>query len=77
MEDPLAMFTFIRLLVISHRERMAFAVKKEDDDVDESDMTAQLLDRLCLALGVVTNLIQNDRTAHVALQTLRKYRLRL
>ncbi|TCD68737.1 hypothetical protein EIP91_009883 [Steccherinum ochraceum] len=69
-EDPLAMPTFVRILVTSHRERMALTVKKEEDEMDENDITAQLLDRLCLALGLITNLIQNDRTAHVALKEL-------
>lgn len=74
VEDPVALFVLIRTVVASHRERMTLTIKKEDaDESDESDETAQLLDRLCLSLGVLTNLIQNDPTSRDSLQDLGEY----
>ncbi|KAH8083331.1 hypothetical protein BXZ70DRAFT_900832 [Cristinia sonorae] len=67
-EEPSALLTLMRIVVTSHRQRMISLAKKESQD--ESETSAQLLDRLCLALGVLTNLIQNDRTAATLLQEL-------
>ena len=73
LEDPLALLTVIRSVVICHRERASSSVKRENtDELDENDIVAQLLDRMCLALGVLTNCIQNDRTAHISLRDLSK-----
>ena len=59
----------IRLIALSQAQRQIresnLNVKREDEggnepDLDaEDDKSAQLLDRLCLALGLLTNLVQN------------------
>ncbi|KAI0795425.1 hypothetical protein C8Q75DRAFT_449637 [Abortiporus biennis] len=63
----------VRTIMFSNRQRTALTkpskkdadVKMEDDGVgmmggedDEGDIAAQLLDRLCLGLGLLTNLVQ-------------------
>lgn len=73
MEDPIALLTLVRIVTMSHAERMIFNSQKENEatvDLGEDDLAAQSLDRLCLALGVLTNWIQNDRAAHPSLQEL-------
>lgn len=77
MEDPIALLTLVRVVTMSHAERMILDGQRGNEattvDLGEDDLAAQSLDRLCLALGVLTNWIQNDRTAHISLQELSEY----
>ncbi|KAI0076532.1 hypothetical protein K474DRAFT_1597837 [Panus rudis PR-1116 ss-1] len=63
LDHPMALQTILRVITISHKQRAANTVKKEPDamtDVEdeEGDSTAPILDRLCLALGLLTNIAQ-------------------
>ncbi|KAI0937575.1 hypothetical protein AcV7_003573 [Taiwanofungus camphoratus] len=59
-----SLLVIMRLIVISHRQR---AIKCEDEDelqaTDIGDGVASSLDRMCLALGVLTNLVQVSHEA--------------
>lgn len=61
--------TVIRIIAISHSER-ASILKTSDLTVDNEDgvesQAASLLDRLCLALGLFTNLVQTVEEAQDA-----------
>ncbi|CAL1709185.1 unnamed protein product [Somion occarium] len=72
LEDSMAIKAVVRIVMMSHRQHMALAMKKEADELQdedaEADTAAQLLDRLCLALGLLTNLVQVSDAAKVALR---------
>ncbi len=69
-----ALYMIVRIIVASNRHRAALLIKKEPDedplDQADGDMSAQVLDRLCLALGLLTNLVQADDTTSTACRTL-------
>ncbi len=77
--EPLTFTTLIRLITSAQAQRQRIGaevkIKSEpiehpstsDEDVEprleEDDTSAQLLDRLCLALGLLTNLVQGTAQA--------------
>lgn len=68
-----SLLVIMRLIVISHRQR---AIKCEDEDelqaTDIGDGVASSLDRMCLALGVLTNLVQVSHEAKERTRETRK-----
>lgn len=57
-----ALPTIMRMVILSQRQRIEVTYRGDafqpSQDNDEDDGAAQLLDRLCLALGLLTNLVQ-------------------
>ena len=68
LSNEYAVLAVVRLIVISQRQRKGATMKAESsEDAEEVDVAAPSLDRLCLALGLLTNLVQvcseaKDRT---------------
>lgn len=52
----------MRIIMRSHREREAAqtTIKLEDKEPIEDETDARILDQLCLALGLLTNLVQES-----------------
>ena len=53
--------TILRVIAFSHRERLAIlspAGSRPRETEESEERAAGLLDRLCLALGLLTNLVQ-------------------
>lgn len=82
VKDPLLVLALIRVTMLSHRQhldavgnrsRVVSGEKDEEEEEDESDAAAQLLDRLCLSLGLLTNLVQTCEEAKEVLRLTRKY----
>lgn len=75
LRNEMLLPTIIRLIAISHRERLATTTLPNDDayTADGSEeKAAALLDRLCLSLGLFTNLVQvadevKDRAADISM----------
>ncbi|KAH9922543.1 hypothetical protein B0H21DRAFT_701490 [Amylocystis lapponica] len=73
LDDRYALLAIVRLVVTSQRQRIGAAAKLGDsEDAEEVDIAAPSLDRLCLALGLLTNLVQvcpaaRDRTRDTSL----------
>lgn len=62
------MATLARLLVTSHQRRKTFVARSNADEDEKGE--ADPLDRLCLGLGLLTNLVQeSSRTAAEWLMT--------
>ncbi len=59
LDNPLTLVAIVRVITTSQRQRLS-ALKRSTsaDDEGEGEDAAQLLDRLCLALGLLTNLVQ-------------------
>src|ERR1700721_2710772 len=62
LRQELAMPFVMRAIVRSHRQRIASFGTKANSGF-ETDKEAQPLDRLCLALGLLTNLVQSTEVA--------------
>ncbi|EMD31914.1 hypothetical protein CERSUDRAFT_119234 [Gelatoporia subvermispora B] len=61
LEDSRTILTLMRIIIMCQRRRTSTAVKKGeemDDGEADYDGSTSSLDRLCLALGLVTNLVQ-------------------
>ncbi len=60
LEDDLSMPAIVHLIIMAQRQRRIAEKQVEADeaDDDELDSAARCLDRLCLALGLLTNLVQ-------------------
>ncbi|KZT10474.1 uncharacterized protein LAESUDRAFT_644492 [Laetiporus sulphureus 93-53] len=72
LSEPLTLPTIIRLITMSHRDYVGTMsnVKREAgaDDVEDHGNVSSSLDRLCLALGLLTNLIQECQEVKDALR---------
>jgi hypothetical protein len=62
LQQELAMPFVVRAIVKSHRQRISSFGSKANPG-SETDKEAQPLDRLCLALGLLTNLVQSTDVA--------------
>ncbi|KAI0711190.1 hypothetical protein C8T65DRAFT_708168 [Cerioporus squamosus] len=60
LEDDLSMPAIVHLVIMAERQRRMLEKRAdaEEADSDELDNAARCLDRLCLALGLLTNLVQ-------------------
>ena len=60
LDDDLAMPATMHLIVTAQRERRLLEkhADAEEGDSDHAESAARSLDRLCLALGLLTNLVQ-------------------
>ncbi|KII91108.1 hypothetical protein PLICRDRAFT_122892 [Plicaturopsis crispa FD-325 SS-3] len=58
IRNPYTLPLVMRLVARSDRERSVSAVKKEEEELLADDRHAHSLDRLCLGLGLLTNIIQ-------------------
>ncbi|KAI0646376.1 hypothetical protein C8Q79DRAFT_909710 [Trametes meyenii] len=60
LDNELSMSTIMRLIVMAQRQRRMFEKRAEAEDIDDEDAdnAARCLDRMCLALGLLTNLVQ-------------------
>lgn len=70
LDEPFALLTIVRLVVTAQPQPVEASekVKRENDDdteveEDSGDDVTPLLDRLCLALGVLTNIVQVSHEA--------------
>ncbi|GBE87659.1 predicted protein [Sparassis crispa] len=66
LDADFALVTIVRLVIMSQRQRGRVLVKREDEQLDapdDTEETASSLDRLCLALGLLTNLVQVSHEA--------------
>ena len=83
LEYSLALPNIIRLIVSSQaqRRKLGLVVKSEPADAidgtqegDDDDPGVQLSDRLCLALGLLTNLVQCAAGAKSLIRDIREYK---
>lgn len=60
LEDDLSMPTIMNLIIVAQRQRRILEKRADADEADSNDVdsAAHCLDRLCLALGLLTNLVQ-------------------
>ena len=62
LDDDLLLPYIIRTIMKSHDQRLVILSNKERG-AEEDDNEAQILDRLCLSLGLLTNLVQASHSA--------------
>lgn len=69
LEDVLALPVIMRLVVTAQRQRQMLEKRVDTDeaDADDAETAAHCLDRMCLALGLLTNLVQATPDAKHAL----------
>ncbi|KAI0764887.1 hypothetical protein C8Q74DRAFT_1204781 [Fomes fomentarius] len=69
LEDALALPAIMRLVVTAQRQRQMLEKRADTDeaDVDDAEIAAHCLDRMCLALGLLTNLVQATSDAKHAI----------
>lgn len=60
LDDGLAMTAIMHLIVMAQQQRRLLEKQAEADEADDDDgaNAARCLDRMCLALGLLTNLVQ-------------------
>ncbi|OSD08095.1 hypothetical protein PYCCODRAFT_1358095 [Trametes coccinea BRFM310] len=60
IDEDSSMTTIMQIVVMAHRQRRLLEKQVHADEVDgdEADAAARWLDRMCLALGLLTNLVQ-------------------
>lgn len=71
LEDDLLMPFIMRTIMKSHDQRSSALSRKHVTD-EEDDNDAQVLDRLCLALGLLTNMVQALESAKDKIRKTRK-----
>lgn len=77
LDDNLSMPAIMHLIVTAQRERRLLEkhVDADERDPDHAEAAARSLDRLCLALGLLTNLVQATPDArHLIRDTCAWYR---
>lgn len=63
LQDEYTVPMIIRFIITAHKERYSSPNTTKQADYGDEEMRIQAFDRLCLALGLLTNLVQVDEKA--------------